>query len=204
MATPAACEGTLYWQHLCSGELLQLITKRSQILGLAPDLIFDGLDFFEGFGGGCLAAAALVAVEDGLNLGRPFPKLASEAEGLFRRGPGLVSLRWSFPFPVLSLSVFFGVGLGQFNRAKFHSCTIVGCRPFLFFVFITIFWQWIQTTNVRLFFGPIAVESKPQTVIGSVLDRSWGRGLSQSRRWCLVNQEQEESGKHLTAQHPYL
>ena len=49
---PEACEGTLYWQHLCSGELLQLITKRSQILGLAPDLIFDGLDFFEGFDSG--------------------------------------------------------------------------------------------------------------------------------------------------------
>ena len=119
-AAPAACEGTLYWQHLCSGELLQLITKRSQILGLAPDLIFDGLDFFEGFdSGGCLAAAALVAVEDGLNLGRPFPKLASEAEGLFRRGPGLVSPRWSFPLPLLSLSPFLGLVLGSLTGRNF-------------------------------------------------------------------------------------
>lgn len=118
MAAPA-CEGTLYWQHLCSGELLQLITKRSQILGLAPDLIFDGLDFFEGFGGGCLAAAALVALEDGLNLGRPFPKLAREAEGLLRRGPGLLSARWSFPFPLLSLSPFLGLDLGSLTGRNF-------------------------------------------------------------------------------------
>jgi hypothetical protein len=100
--------------------LLQLITKRSQILGLAPDLIFDGLDFFEGFeSGGCLAAAALVAVEDGLNLGRPFPKLASEAEGWFRRGPGLASPRWSFPLPLLSLSPFLGLVLGSLTGRNF-------------------------------------------------------------------------------------
>ena len=96
-----------------------MITKRSQILGLAPDLIFDGLDFFEGFGRGFLAAAALVAAEDGLNLGRPFPKLASEAEGVLRRGTGLLAARWSFPFPVLSLSSFLVSVLGNLTGRNF-------------------------------------------------------------------------------------